>query len=125
MADTVVFSGGNIFFPFHFRTAEFIPDHSTAEFTGAFRFHWKGRGIGTAGNSVLIYGIIFVFQTSTGIQRNVSFLEMSCVSICIDAKSITRKEIFIKSGVVKGGIPLKRYGDSRVDGRQKSLGERG
>ena len=33
--------------------------------------------------------------------------------------------IFIKSGVVKGGIPLKRYGDSRVDGRQKSLGERG
>lgn len=67
-------------------------------------FQWKGRVIGAAGNAVLIHRIIFVFQASPGIQRNISFLEMSPVSICIGAKGAAREEFLIKLSGVKGSI---------------------
>jgi len=104
MANTVVFSCGRVFFPFYFWAAELVARNTTAELAGTFRFQWKGRVIRTAGNAVLIHRIIFVFQTRPGIQRNVSFLEMPSVSVCIGAQSAAGEELLIKLSGVKGSI---------------------
>lgn len=75
MADTVMFPGRSIFFPFDVWAAEFITGNAAFEFAGAFRFQRKGSIIGAAGNAILVQGIILMFQPSAGIQRNIGFLK--------------------------------------------------
>lgn len=79
MTDTVIFSDGNIFFPFNIRTAELIASNTASETAGTLQFHRKGGGIGVAGDTVRIQRIIPVFQAGAGIQGNISLTEMMTV----------------------------------------------
>ena len=100
VADTVVFSGGRVFFPFDFRAAELAACNAAPESAGAFRLHVEGRVIGAAGDAVLVHRVILIFQSGAGIQRNVCLLEMP--AIC--AEGAAGKKILIKRSRVKGGI---------------------
>ena len=63
VADTVIFSGGSVLFPFDFGTAEFIAGNTASESACTFRLHGEGWVIGAARDTVRIYGIIFPLQT--------------------------------------------------------------
>ena len=63
MADTPVFSCDRILFPSDFRAGELIADYAAAKFAVSLRIHGKAGNIGTAGNTVLVDGIILIFQT--------------------------------------------------------------
>lgn len=63
VTDTVIFSGGGVFFPFDFRAAELAACNTASESACTFRLHGEGRVVRAAGDTVRIYGIIFLFQT--------------------------------------------------------------
>ena len=59
---------------------------------------------------VRIHGIILIFQTSPGIERNVSLLQTLAVSVVVRTKGDVGKKVFIKPGGVKGASPKKVWG---------------
>ncbi len=119
MADTVIFPGRSIFFPFDVWAAEFITGNAAFEFAGAFRFQRKGSIIGAEGNAVLVQGIILIFQPSAGIQRNIGLLKMDAIAIGICAKGIAGKKFLIKHDRIESGITEESFGiDERVGGKK-------
>lgn len=107
LALPLVFSGSGILYPFYFRTRELIPYGPAAQFTGPFRFHGKGRVMGTTGNPIIIQSIVFVFKLGPGIQRDKSLLEMDAVTGGIFSESIPGKQVFVDLYRIKGGVPEK------------------
>ena len=119
MADTVIFPGRSIFFPFDVWAAEFITGNAAFEFAGAFRFQRKGSIIGATGNAALVQGIILIFQPSAGVQRNIGFLKMDAIAIGICAKGIAGKKFLIKPDRIESGITEEYFGiDERMGGKE-------
>lgn len=114
LALPLVFSGPGIFYPFYFGTRELIPYDPAAQFTGSFRFHGKGRVMGTAGNPVTVQSIVFIFKLGPGIQRDKSLFEMDAVTGGIFSESIPGKQVFVDLYRIKGGVSEK---DLRTDQR--------
>jgi len=63
--------------------------------------------MGTAGDSVIIQSIVFIFKLSPGIQRDKSLFKMEASTGGMCPEGITGKQIFINFYRVKGGIPKK------------------
>lgn len=116
LALPLVFSGPGIFYPFYFGTRKLIPYDPAAQFTGSLRFHGKGRVMGTAGNSVIIQSIIFIFKFSPGIQRDKSLFKMEAAASSICSESISGEQVFVNFYRVKGGVPKKNL---RTDQRMR------
>ena len=95
MADTMIFSCRSILFPAHFGADKFIAGDTAFEFTDALIDHFKGMIRRTAGNAVIIYGIVFVLQMGAGIQRNEGFLEVDAFAILTDTEGVPGKESLI------------------------------
>lgn len=105
MAYTFCFLCDAVPFPFHFGADKFHGWKTTAQmrFT-SFPFHWKGSIMRTAGNTIIIYGVINPFDFKFVFQRDICFF-----------KGCFLKQIFINLYGIESGIPQKRSGiDKRM-----------
>ncbi|GFI46370.1 hypothetical protein IMSAGC019_01684 [Lachnospiraceae bacterium] len=104
MAYTFCFLCDAVPFPFHFGTDKFHGRKAAAQMGSApFPFHREGSAMRTAGNAVIIYGVIDSFEFGFIFQRNIRFF-----------KGRFQQQIFIDLDGIESGIPQKRFG---IDGR--------
>lgn len=95
MTNTMIFPCGSILFPAYFRADKFVAGDAASEFAGSLIDHFKGSVRRTAGNAVIVYGIIFVLQMRAGIQRDEGFPEVNAIAFFIKTEGISGKESFI------------------------------
>lgn len=101
MAYTFCFLCDAVPFPFHFGTDKFHGWKTAAQMRFApFPFHWKGRVMRTAGNAVIIYGVINSFDFEFVFQRNIRFF-----------KGCFLRRIFINLDGIESGIPPETFWD--------------
>ena len=105
MAYTFCFLCEAVPFPFHFGTDKFHGWKAAAQMGSApFPFHWEGSVMRTAGNAVIIYGVIDSFEPEFIFQRDIRFF-----------KGCSHQQIFIDLDGIESGIPQKRFGiDERM-----------
>ena len=105
MAYTFCFLCDAVPFPFHFGADKFHGWKAAAQMGSApFPFHWKGSVMRTAGNAVIIYGVIHPFDFEFVFQGNIRFF-----------KGCFLQQIFINPDGIESGIPQKRFGiDKRM-----------